>query len=119
MRSSPPQQFWRWSAIQHSLCLISLLSNCAVVSIGEISFDDSDRECMANKPLSMIGLEDYVTFIKSDSKLSADLKFDVSKHHDANSHVAKELLKRLDADMKTYATQANTEAQPRMIGLAE
>jgi hypothetical protein len=46
------------------------------------------------------------------------LPFDLKKHEDATKTVAREMLHRLDNDMRDFAQQANADPQPKFVGYA-
>ena len=52
-------------------------------------------------------------------QVSPIVKFDVSGHPEARTHVAKELLKRLDNDMGKYAEMANNAVEPKVRGMLD
>lgn len=83
-----------------------------------VTFDDKDRLAFSVQPLSPIGLEQFIVFV-SQTKISGDMKFNVQGHPDSLSHVAQELLTRLNADVKNYQQMVNEGKQPRIVGLLD
>jgi hypothetical protein len=84
-----------------------------------VTMSEADRAELSDSLLASIGLDQYVSFVKSDTKVSNIVPFDVSSHVDAQTHVAKELLARLEKDLKTYAAGANDETQAKLVGLLD
>jgi hypothetical protein len=67
-----------------------------------------ELEAFATAPLSVLGLEDWVTQVpKTGDKVDGKLGFDVQSHPDAQSKVAQDMHLRLVRDMKEYADSTN------------
>lgn len=78
-----------------------------------------DIESFSKKPLQVIALQEFVTFVDATPAQLDSLPFDVSTHPTAQSIVAKDMLKRVNADVKRYANYTQSEKVPRMLGLLD
>lgn len=73
----------------------------------------------SNQPLGVIGLEKFVSANVSSSNAVEELPFDVKSHPVAQSIVAKDMLSRVEKDVKRYSQQVKNEAIPCIIGLSK
>jgi hypothetical protein len=68
-----------------------------------------DLESFSSRPLAPVGLDAFVVprtnpdAVRASSTAAAKLPFDIASHGDAQSAVAKDLLKRLEGDVQGYA----------------
>ena len=92
---------------------------------GEVIFDKDQVDSFASEPLKVIGFDKYIewnsfenTSLDTDS-LSDELPFDVSEHSGAKSHIAREMIDRLDKDMSAYASICRNTMLPSIRGLAK
>jgi hypothetical protein len=78
-----------------------------------------DLMAFAAQPLSVIGLHQFVAVDADEALCANELPFDVSHHPVAQSLVAKDMLARVDKDVKRYADQMRHQSVPYIIGLSE
>jgi hypothetical protein len=64
---------------------------------------------LAKRPLDLIGLDTMVVLHTEKTVTLGQLPFDLSRHKDAQSAVAKDLLQRLEGDVKAYASMTAQE----------
>jgi len=84
-----------------------------------MSLTAEDCEWMCGQPLGPIGLDDFIKVEEKKNNLPGTMPFDLSKHNSADSHVAREMLKRLEKDMKLHADMENARRVPAILGLME
>ena len=87
----------------------------------EVSLTEEDCRCLSGQLLACIDLTKYVTFVSppAEARVSSEVPFDVSQHADAQTHVAKSLLQRMQKDTLVYAQQINEGAAPKMACLLD
>jgi len=93
------------SCDKRGLCMVddSVLTNAPHLHV-----TPHELEAFATAPLSVLGLEDWVTQVpKTGDKVDGKLGFDVQSHPDAQSKVAQDMHLRLVRDMKEYADSTN------------
>ena len=88
-----------------------------------LSLTQSEVDVLVSRPLSALPLDRYVTFLSRVERdlpaVSADLPFDVSRHPQAQSEVARAMTGRLQSDMKTFAAQENTGKTAKLLHLLD
>lgn len=80
---------------------------------------EGDLMSLAQRPLNPIGLDTMVVPRNEKEVSLSSLPFDLTRHKDAQSSVAKDLLTRLEADVKGYATMTANESLFDFIGLED
>lgn len=80
---------------------------------------EGDLMSLATRPLNPIGLGTMVAPRDEKEVSLTTLPFDLTRHKDAQSSVAKDLLTRLEADVKGYATMTANESLFDFIGLED
>jgi hypothetical protein len=80
-----------------------------------------DLTAFSTQPLSVIGLQHFVAVNPEEAPPTCanELPFDVSHHPVAQSLVAKDMLARVDKDVKRYAEQMRHQSVPFIKGLSE
>lgn len=73
----------------------------------------------AQKPLQVLNLSDYIVSVDATPALLDSIPFDVSSHPTAQSLVARDMLKRVNADVKHYSDQTREDKVPRLRGLLD
>ncbi len=88
-----------------------------------LGLDAKELHAFSSSPLFGISLEKYVTFLtraeRSLYPVSEQLPFDVTKHGQARSEVAKSMIARLHSDMKVFAEQENKGKAPRLVKMLD
>jgi hypothetical protein len=91
------------------------VQNCAAVNIPQ-----KQLLAFSSQPLAPIKLGEYVANLTKSQMgeilASPILPFDVSAHRVAQTHCSQATLQRVRDDVQKYATQANAETTPCLIG---
>ena len=84
-----------------------------------LSLTSAQVDVLVTRPLSELALERYVTFMSRTERgladVSAQLPFDVGRHPQAQSEVARAMTSRLQDDMRTFAAQENTGKSAKLL----
>mmetsp|Transcript_2150 Transcript_2150/g.2909 ORF Transcript_2150/g.2909 Transcript_2150/m.2909 type:complete len:4480 (+) Transcript_2150:77-13516(+) len=80
---------------------------------------DAEVMSLAKHPLAVIGLQQLVSLQSDKVKTLDSLPFDLTQHKDAQSAVAKDLLQRLEADVRAYASMTAQEKVFDLVGLEQ
>ena len=88
-----------------------------------LTLTQAQVDVLVTRPLSALPLNHYVTFMSRKERglgdVSAQLPFDVSRHPQAQSEVARAMTERLQEDMKTFASQENTGKAAKLLHLLD
>jgi hypothetical protein len=121
-------EFSRWDEKKRPLstdtsCKTHLLAPFKALSLKQFDsplvLEEEDLKSFAKKPLQVLNLEAFVTYVDAVPALLDSIPFDVSTHPTAQSLVAKDMLKRVNADVKRYSNHTLQDKVPRMIGLLD
>ena len=94
-------------------------------SLGDpaLSLTQAQVDVLVSRPLSALPLDRYVAFLSRAERelkdVSAQLPFDVSRHPQAQSEVARAMTDRLQSDMRTFAAQENTGKTAKLLHLLD
>lgn len=93
------------------------IQNCAAVNIPQ-----KQLQAFCTQPLAPVKLEQYVAFLSRSQvglpPVSTVLPFDVSGHRATETHCSQATMQRVKDDVYKYATKANSERTPSLIGFA-
>lgn len=92
---------------------------CLQPSQAPLIITEEDIKSFAEKPLQVLNLQDFITYVEAAPALLSSMPFDVSQHPTAQSLVAKDMLRRVNADVKQYSDQTRDHKVPRLLGLLE
>ena len=85
----------------------------------DVVLTEADCRCFSDQLLSCIDLSKFVSLVQSEEKVASEVPFDVSQHADAQTHVAKSLITRMEADVKVYARMVNEGSVPKLAFLLD
>ena len=95
----------------------------AALGDASLTLTSAQVDKLVSRPLSALPLDRYVTFMSRAERalpdVSAQLPFDVSRHPQAQSEVARAMTDRLQEDMKTFAGQENTGKTAKLVHLLD
>ncbi|OQR84514.1 hypothetical protein ACHHYP_13291 [Achlya hypogyna] len=69
-------------------------------------------------PMHFVALDTFVVHCRPEHELPTSLPFDLRGHPAAQSVVAKDLLQRLEEDVKNHAAATNTALEPYFVGVS-
>lgn len=91
------------------------IQNCAAVNIPQ-----KQIQAFCTQPLAPVKLDLYVSMLSRSQlgllPVATTMPFDVSGHKATHTHCSQATMRRVHDDVFKYATKANTEATPSLIG---